>query len=140
MRQQGVARGNLSRGGPARQFSYYNWCQSTVLLSPFAKPRNCFRQGVPLRKMEPEWQKRGMQFVDIPSGDLNMLRYAELLIHAGYPQRYCQLTGAKTAPLVVEAESAYRDLDATSANGIEYVRDHLCFPMAAGSFEEGMGA
>ncbi|MGC3960721.1 MAG: hypothetical protein QM813_23135 [Verrucomicrobiota bacterium] len=26
--------------------------------------------------------------------------------------------GTKTAPLVVEAESAYRDLDATSANGI----------------------
>jgi sugar phosphate isomerase/epimerase len=98
------------------------------------------RQDVPLRKMEPGWQKRGMQFVDIPSGDLNMLRYAELLIHAGYPQRYCQLTGAKTAPLVVEAESAYRDLDATSANGIAFVRDHLCFPMAAGSFEEGMGA
>ena len=48
--------------------------------------------------------------------------------------------GAKTAPLVVEAESAYRDLDATSANGIAYVRDNLCFPLAAGSFEEGMGA
>jgi hypothetical protein len=48
--------------------------------------------------------------------------------------------GTKTAPLVVEAESAYRDLDATSANGIEYVRDHLCFPLAAGSFEDGMGA
>jgi hypothetical protein len=46
----------------------------------------------------------------------------------------------KTAPLIVEAESAYRDLDATSANGIEYVRDCLCFPMAAGSFEDGMGA
>jgi len=60
------------------------------------------------------------------------------LIHTGYPQRYCQVMGAKTAPLVVEAESAYRDLDATSANGIEYVRDHLCFPLAAGSFEEGM--
>jgi len=42
--------------------------------------------------------------------------------------------------LVVEAESAYRDLDATSANAIAYVRDNLCFPLAAGSFEEGMGA
>src|SRR5437763_1144610 len=98
------------------------------------------RGGVPLRKMEPGWQKRAMQFVDIPSGDLNMARYVELLIHTGYPQRYCQIMGAKTAPLVVEAESAYRDLDATSANGIAYVRDHLCFPLAAGSFEEGMGA
>lgn len=98
------------------------------------------RQGLPLRMMEPSWQKRAMQFVDIGSGDLNMTRYAELLIHTGYPQRYCQVMGAKSAPLVVEAESAYRDLDATSANGIQYVRDHLCFPLAAGSFEEGMGA
>ena len=30
--------------------------------------------------------------------------------------------------------------DATSANGIQFVRDNLCFPLAAGSFEEGMGA
>ncbi len=98
------------------------------------------RQGRPLRMMEGGWQKRAMQFVDIPSGDLNMLRYAELLVHTGYPQRYCQVMGTKTAPLVVEAESAYRDLDATSANGIQYVRDNLCFPIAAGSFEDGMGA
>ena len=98
------------------------------------------RPGVPVRKMEPGWQKRAMQFVDIPTGDINMMRYVELLVLTGYPQRYCQLMGSKTAPLVVEAESAYRDLDATSANGIQYVRDHLCFPLAAGSFEEGMGA
>jgi sugar phosphate isomerase/epimerase len=98
------------------------------------------RQGLPLRKMEAGWQKRAMQFVDIPSGDLNMARYVELLIHTGYPQRYCQVMGTKTAPLIVEAESAYRDLDATSANGIQYVRDNLCFPLAAGSFEDGMGA
>jgi len=98
------------------------------------------RPGLPVRTMEPSWQKRAMQFVDIPSGDLNMTRYVELLIHTGYPQRYRQLTASKTAPLVVEAESAYRDLDATSANAIAYVRDHLCFPLAAGSFEEGMGA
>lgn len=98
------------------------------------------RPGLPLRKMEPEWQRRAMQFVDIPTGDLNMTRYVELLVHTGFPRRYCQLMGVKTAPLVVEAESAYRDLDATSANGIQYVRDNLCFPLAAGSFEEGMGA
>ena len=98
------------------------------------------RPGIALRKMEPGWQKRAMQFVDIPSGDLNMLRYVELLIHTGYPQRYCKAMGTKTAPLVVEAESAYRELDATSANGVQYVRDNLCFPLAAGSFEEGMGA
>src|SRR3954466_1674098 len=96
--------------------------------------------GIPLRKMDPGWQGRAMQFVDIPSGDLNRTRYVELLVHTGYPQRYCQVMETKTAPLVVEAESAYRDLDATSANGIAYVADHLCFPMAAGSFEEGMGA
>ena len=97
------------------------------------------RPGLPLRRMEPAWPKRAMQFVDIGSGDLNMTRYVELLIQTGYPQRYCQLMGRKTAPLVVEAESAYRDLEATSANGIRCVRDHLCFPLAAGSFEEGIG-
>ena len=98
------------------------------------------RSRVPLRKMEPGWQSRAMQFVDIGSGDLNMTRYVEMLIHVGYPQRYCQIMKTKTAPLIVEAESAYRDLDATSANGIQFVRNNLCFPIAAGSFEEGMGA
>jgi sugar phosphate isomerase/epimerase len=98
------------------------------------------RPRLPLRMMDPSWQKRAMQFVDIPSGDLNMTRYAEMLIHIGYPRRYCEIMGRQTAPLIVEAESAYRDLDATSANGVQYVRDNLCFPIAAGSFEEGMGA
>ncbi len=98
------------------------------------------RKGFPLRMMNGDWPKRAMQFVDIPSGDLNMTRYVELLIHVGYPQRYNAVMGTKTAPLIVEAESAYRDLDATSANGIAYVKDNLCFPVAAGSFEDGMGA
>lgn len=98
------------------------------------------RPGFPLRSMRGNWPDRAMQFVDIPSGDLNMVRYVEMLIDVGYPKRYCEITGTATAPLIVEAESAYRDLDATSANGIAYVRDHLCFPLAAGSFEDGMGA
>ncbi len=98
------------------------------------------RPDVPLRKMAADWPNRAMQFVDIPSGDLNMIRYVEMLIHIGYPQRYCKIMGTQTAPLIVEAESAYRDLDATSTNGIEYVRDALCFPVATGSFEDGMGA
>lgn len=98
------------------------------------------RPNIPLRMMEPNWPGRAMQFVDIPSGDLNMTRYVELLINVGYPKRYREIMGATTAPLVVEAESAYRDLDATSANGVEYVRDNLCFAVASGSFEDGMGA
>jgi hypothetical protein len=81
-----------------------------------------------------------MQFVDLPSGDINMQRYAELLLQIGYPARYKQLMGSATAPLVVEAESAHKDLDYTSANGIAFVRDSLCWPGAAGSFEDGMGA
>lgn len=98
------------------------------------------RPGVAVRKMEPEWPGRAMQFTDLATGDLNLTRYAELLIDVGYPHRYCAVTGKKTAPLVVEAESAYRDLDACSANGIGWVRDNLCFPIAGGSFEDGMGA
>ncbi|MSR42600.1 MAG: sugar phosphate isomerase/epimerase [Pedosphaera sp.] len=97
------------------------------------------RKGVPLRKMESEWSGRAMQFTDLPSGELNMVRYAEMLINIGYPARYCKVMGTKTAPLIVEAESAYQDLDSCSANGISYVRDHLCFPVAGGSFEDGMG-
>jgi sugar phosphate isomerase/epimerase len=98
------------------------------------------RKNIPLRKMAPDWPDRAMQFTDLPTGDLNMARYIEMLVDIGYPQRYCQVMKTKTAPLIVEAESAYRDLDDTSANGIAYVRDNLCFPLAAGSFEEGMGA
>jgi sugar phosphate isomerase/epimerase len=98
------------------------------------------RPGFPLRTMEPHWPKRAMQFTDLPSGDLNMSRYVELLLMVGYPSRYCQLQGTKTAPLVVEAESAHRDLDTTSANGIGFVRDNLLITPAGGSFEDGMGA
>jgi sugar phosphate isomerase/epimerase len=98
------------------------------------------RPGFPLRTMESNWPKRAMQFTDLPSGELSMNRYVELLLMIGYPSRYCQLHGTKSAPLVVEAESAHRDLDSTSANGIAYVRDHLLITPAAGSFEEGMGA
>jgi len=98
------------------------------------------RPNLPMRIMQPEWSRRGMQFTDLPSGEINLQRYAELMLHIGYPQRYCQLMKTSTAPLVVEAESAHKDLDYTSANGIRYVKDNLCFPAAAGSFEEGMGA
>ena len=98
------------------------------------------RSGFPLRAMQPAWGKRAMQFTDLPTGDLNMSRYVELLLHVGYQDRYTKLMGTKTAPLVVEAESAHKDLDYCSANGVAYTRDHLCFPQAGGSFEDGMGA
>jgi sugar phosphate isomerase/epimerase len=98
------------------------------------------RPGFPLRAMQPNWPQRAMQFTDLGSGDLNMQRYVELLIHVGYPQRYCKVMGTQDAPLVVEAESAHKELDYCSADGVAYVRDNLCFPAAAGSFEEGMGA
>ena len=98
------------------------------------------RGGFPLRAMQPDWSKRAMQFTDLASGDLNMNRYVELLIHLGYPQRYMKHTGAKSAPLVVEAESAHKELDHCSADGVRYVKNNLCFPVAAGSFEDGMGA
>jgi len=98
------------------------------------------RSGVPLRKMDANWQTRAMQFTDLGTGDLNLTRYAELMMRIGYPGRYCEAMGTETAPLVVEAESAFRDGDATSASGIEWVNDNLCFPVAQGSFEDAMGA
>lgn len=98
------------------------------------------RPALPLRAMESHWPRRAMQFTDLSSGDINLQRYAELLLQVGYRDRYCKLHGTPTAPLVVEAESAHKDLDFTSANGIRYVADNLCWPAAAGSFEDGMGA
>ncbi len=97
-------------------------------------------KGIPLRKMEPDWHQRAMQFTDLATGDLNMTRYVETMMRIGYAKRYCQVMGTDSAPLVVEAESNYRDGDATSADGIAFVRDHLCFPVAEGSFEDAMGA
>jgi sugar phosphate isomerase/epimerase len=98
------------------------------------------RSGFPLRAMQPSWPKRAMQFTDLGSGDLNMQRYVELLLAIGYQDRYCKLHKTTTAPLVVEAESAHKELDYCSADGIRYVKENLCWPQAAGSFEEGMGA
>lgn len=98
------------------------------------------RPDFPLRTMDGNWQKRAMQFTDLATGDINLMRFVELMIHVGYPERYCAVMGTDTAPLIVEAESAYRDLDATSADGIKYVKENLCFNIAAGSFEDGMGA
>ena len=43
---------------------------------------------------------------------------------------------ADLAPVIADI----RAQGITSANGIAFVRDNLCFPVAAGSFEEGMGA
>jgi sugar phosphate isomerase/epimerase len=98
------------------------------------------RPGFPLRTMEPNWTRRAMQFTDLGSGDLNMQRYVELLLAVGYQDRYCKLHGCESAPLVVEAESAHKALDFCSADGIAYTAKNLCFPQAAGSFEDGMGA
>lgn len=96
--------------------------------------------GRPLRKMQGDWKKRAMQFTDLATGDMNMMRFVELLVEIGYPELYCKLMGTSTAPLVTEAESAHRDLDATATNAIKYTRDNLVWPVAGGSFEEGMGA
>jgi sugar phosphate isomerase/epimerase len=98
------------------------------------------RPDMPLRCMQANWPRRAMQFTDLGSGDLNMQRYVELLLHVGYQVRYCKIHKTESAPLVVEAESAHKDLDYCSADGIRYVKDNLCWPAAAGSFEEGMGA
>jgi sugar phosphate isomerase/epimerase len=98
------------------------------------------RPGMPLRCMTTAWPERPMQFTALDRGDLDMVRYAEQMIRIGYPQRYLRQMGVSTAPLVVEAEGAYEDLDSISSRGIKFVAEHCCFDVAAGSFEDGMGA
>ena len=95
---------------------------------------------VPLRAMEDAWTNRPMQFTRLGYGDLDLIRYSELMIRIGYVKRYCELHRTKTAPLVVEAEAAHELLDDVSADGVQFVRDHCCYELAAGSFEAGMGA
>jgi hypothetical protein len=48
--------------------------------------------------MEPGWQKRAMQFVDIGSGDLNMTRYVELLITHGISAKVLSGHGPEDRP------------------------------------------
>ncbi|MDO8620065.1 MAG: TIM barrel protein [bacterium] len=98
------------------------------------------KPGFPLRSMVPDFPNRAMQFTDLPSGEHNLVREVETLIHFGYVERYCRVMNTDMAPLVGEAESAFRDLDDTSANGLAYIQNELCWPLAAGSFEDGMGA
>jgi hypothetical protein len=103
------------------------------------------RRGLPVRMMAPNWPDRAMQFVDIPSGDLNMTRYAELMVNIGYPQRYTQVMGTKTAPLnsawkpkapiAILMPPARFVMASQFACGIIFVSR-----LAAGSFEDGMGA
>ncbi len=101
------------------------------------------RPGLPVRCMEPDWKKRPVQFTALEQGDINLVRYTEQMIRIGYRDNYLKamkLPDTATAPLVVEAEGAYENLDDISHRGIQYVRDNLCFEVAGGSFEKGMGA
>lgn len=95
--------------------------------------------GRPLRYSEPDWKHRPMQFTALDRGDLDMVRYTEHMIRAGYAERYLSQMGGGTAPLVVEAEGAFEELDDISARGIQFVNNHCCFNVAGASFEDGMG-
>lgn len=96
--------------------------------------------GLPLRSMEPDWQKRAMQFTALHTGQLDLVAYTEMLTRIGYPTRYCEIMGTETAPLVGEAEGAFEDLDSIARKSIVYIKNELCFPIATESFEEGLGA
>lgn len=95
--------------------------------------------GRSVTSMEPNWGGRGMQFTRLGTGDLDLHRYAKLMLEIGYPQRYCALQDTETAPLVGEAEDAHWDLDATSSDAARFIREELCRDVGEGSFEDGMG-
>ena len=65
-----------------------------------------------------------------------LLRMPRDMKHAGTRRRAATVT----TNLANQLKQAARELGFTLANGIAYVRDSLCFPVAAGSFEDGMGA
>lgn len=100
------------------------------------------KPGHPLRCMIPGWPERPMQFTFLHDGDINLLRYAELLIETGYPERFRELYGLDeddTVPLGVEAEGAFAQKEWVTMRGVEYVNKELCFPRASGSFQDDMG-
>lgn len=98
------------------------------------------KRNMPLRSMEADWKQRGMQFTELDKGDLDLVKFTQFLIENGYPQRYCNLMGTETAPLVVEAEDAFRNPDQVSIDSIEWVAKNCCFDAAQVSFEKEMGA
>lgn len=97
------------------------------------------RPGLPLRSMQPDWKQRAMQFTRFGEGQIDLVRYSQLMTDVGYVKRYCAKFGTTTAPLVGEGESAYYFLDAVSAHGAEYTNRVLCSSYATQSFEDGMG-
>ena len=97
------------------------------------------RPGLPLRCMESNWKKRAMQFTRLGEGQIDLARYSQLMDDVGYISRYCKAHGTETAPAVGEAESAYFDLDETSAAATKFITTDLCRNFATGSFEDGMG-
>lgn len=98
------------------------------------------RPNIPVRSINNDWKQRGMRFTELGKGDLDLYAYTEEMIANGYAQRYCRLMETTQAPLVVEAESGFKDLNQTSADGIKYTKDELCFEIAERSFEDNMGA
>ena len=98
--------------------------------------------GMPMRCMEPDWQKRPMRFEPLERGEIDLVAFTKLLIEIGYPQRYRETMGLEegvTAPLVSEAEAAYEDLDETAESAVEFINCECCFEVAEQSFEDGMG-
>jgi len=85
---------------------------------------------------QPDWKKRGMQFTDLGSGQINLVRFVEVMDNIGYADLYCEITGSKTAALVTETESAFRDLDATAKAAVRFTNRNLIFPFATQSFDE----
>jgi len=86
--------------------------------------------GLPLRMMNANWASAPCSSWTCPPGHQHAA-----VCRTAHPQsateRYCQVMAARLRRSC-RAESAHKDLDYTSANGIAFVRDHLCWPAAAG--------
>lgn len=97
--------------------------------------------GLPQLSQQMNWQRRGVYFTRLGTGEVDLCRYAEILISSGIKQRLNALhdTSGATVPMCAEAESPFVDLDECAADGVRYVKDHLCFEVMQGSFEDGMG-
>ncbi len=100
-----------------------------------------FIDGKPLLVASGDWNDSGVVFAGLedPNGEVDMVGYGELLYQCGYPHRYCLANKTETAPAIVEAERHVASRFVTSKNGIVYVNQKICIPMAGLPFDRLIG-
>ncbi len=99
-------------------------------------------QGVPLFAPQQDWLRRGKYFSRLAFGNLNMVDVAYKLQACGQPQMWLAMhthTPFLTCPAKAEAEDPALKLSWVSGDGVAFVNENICLPLAAEPFDKNMG-